>query len=268
MLPFRRFYGFESWLDHESSLIKATELDGGRSKTERKSTEACKSHREAERRRRQRINAHLSTLRSLLPNSAKSDKASLLAEVVQHVKRLRIQADDVARCHEGDSSSSCSSGGGGGGGRESDSVRSVADAEPWPFPGESDEATLSYCDGDDGEPRRMKATVCCEDRPGLNRDLTQAIRSVRAKAVRAEMMTVGGRTKSVVVIQWPDGGGGNARKEEEVGALERALKAVIDNRALVGSGMGPVVLGQKRARDSYDSPTSEVDCAFVSRNVD
>ncbi|KAK7321266.1 hypothetical protein VNO77_31740 [Canavalia gladiata] len=257
MLPFRRFYGFESWLDHDSGHVptsfvkKAVEFDGGRSKTERKSTEACKSHREAERRRRQRINAHLSTLRSLLPNTAKSDKASLLAEVVQHVKRLRKQADDVA-C--GDSSSSCSG--------EPGSVR----PEPWPFPGECDEATLNCCDGDDGEPRRVKATLCCEDRPGLNRDLTRAIRSVRAKAVHAEMMTVGGRTKSVVVIEWPDeDGDGEAREvvdEGEVRALERALKAVIENRAFVGYGMGPVALGQKRGRDCYGSSSAEVDSVF------
>ncbi|RDX93955.1 Transcription factor bHLH30, partial [Mucuna pruriens] len=259
MLPFRRFYGFESWLDHESDHVtssfikKAVEFDGARSKSERKSTEACKSHREAERRRRQRINAHLSTLRSLLPNAAKSDKASLLGEVVEHVKRLRKEADDVA-C--GESSSSCSA--------EPGSVRS----EAWPFPGECDEATVSYCDGDDGEPRRVKATVCCEDRAGLNRDMAQAIRSVRAKPVRAEMMTVGGRTKSVVVIEWPAKDGGEAKEVEgeEVGALERALKAVVENRALVGYGMGPVVLGQKRARD-YGSPsTSEVDSAFLLRN--
>lgn len=176
-----------------------------------------------------------------------SDKASLLAEVVQHVKRLRKQADDVAH---GDSS--CSG------------EQSSVDSEPWPFPGESDEATLSYCDGcDEGEPKRMRVTLCCEDRPGLNRDLTQAIGSVRAKAVRAKMMTIGGRTKSVVVIQWPDDGGGDAKKEdEEVRALERALKAVIENRALVGSGMGRVIVAHKRARDSY-SLHGEVDCAFL-----
>ncbi|CAJ1971676.1 unnamed protein product [Sphenostylis stenocarpa] len=237
MLPFRRFYGFQSWLDHDSthvpiSLIKrAVEFHGAGSKTERKSTEACKSHREAERRRRQRINSHLSTLRSLLPHAAKSDKASLLAEVVDHVKRLKKQADDVA----------CANGG------EAGSVRS----EAWPFPGECDEATVSCCEG---EVRRVKAMVCCEDRDGLNRDVTQAIRSVRGKPVRAETMTVGGRTKSVVVVEWGD----EVVEGKEVGALDRALKAVVENRALVGYGMGPVVLGQKRGRDCCGSPSSEV----------
>ncbi|QCE00722.1 transcription factor bHLH30-like [Vigna unguiculata] len=232
MLPFRRFYGFQSWLDHDSthvpnSMIKrAVEFDGARSKAERKSTEACKSHREAERRRRQRINSHLSTLRSLLPNAAKSDKASLLAEVVEHVKRLRKQADEVA----------CGDGGEPG----------LVPSEAWPLPGDCDEATVSWCEG---EANRVKATVCCEDRAGLNRDVTRAIRSVRAKPVRAEMMTVGGRTKSVVVVEWGE-------EEVEVGALERALKAVVENRALVGLGMGPVVLGQKRGRDCCGSPSS------------
>jgi len=65
-------------------------------------------------------------------------------------------------------------------------------------------------------------------------------------------MTVGGRTKSVVVVEW---GEEEVEEGREVGALERALKAVVENRALVGFGMGPVVLGQKRGRDSCGSPS-------------
>jgi hypothetical protein len=177
---------------------------------------------------------------------AQSDKASLLAEVVQHVKRLRKEADDVANRHNEESSASCSG--------EPGSVDSTEGGETWPFPGESDEATVSYFGEEEGEPKRMKVTVCCEDRPGLNRDLTKAIQSVRARPVRAEVMTVGGRTKSVIVVEWCEGkgggGGGDGREEKEVEALERGLKAVIENRAFVDSRMGPFILGLKRARVS------------------
>lgn len=186
------------------------------SKDEKKSTEASRSHKEAERRRRQRINSHLSTLRTLLPNTTKTDKASLLAEVVSHVKELRRLATEVA--HR--STDQC-----GGGGVS------------WPFPSEEDEATLCYCDS---ENRIMRATVCCDERSGLNRDLMQAIRSVHVRVVRAETMTLGGRTKNVVVMEWSGGGGGRGREEEFMG-LRRALKAVVENQA-------QSVSGNKRAR--------------------
>jgi hypothetical protein len=112
--------------------------------------------------------------------------------------------------------------------------------ENWPYPGEVDEATLSCCGH---EEKMIKVSVCCEDRPGLHMDLTRAIKSVRARAVRAEMMTVAGRTKIVVVMRWDNGSGG----EEDVGILKRALNAVVENRAS-GSGFGQVVQGNKRAR--------------------
>lgn len=198
-------------------------------------SEASKSHKEAERRRRQRINSHLSTLRTLLPSTARvscttflsnlmqhlffhisiiwwqTDKASLLAEVVQHVKELKTRVDELARQDGGSSA----------------------------LPGELDEASLSFCEG--GEAKLLKVTLCCEDRPGLNRDLIQAIRSVRVRVVKAEMVTVGGRTKSVVVMKWTGGGGG----EEDVKVLKGALLAVVENRAS-GSRVGRL-LG-KRAR--------------------
>lgn len=133
------------------------------------------------------------------------------------MKELRRRATEVAR-------------------RSTDQCGGDGDAVPWPFPSEEDEATLCYCDN---ENRVMRATVCCDERSGLNRDLMQAIRSVRARVVRAETMTLGGRTKNVVVLEW-SGGGGGGREEEFVG-LRRALKAVVENQAQSLSG-------NKRAR--------------------
>ncbi|CAI0417525.1 unnamed protein product [Linum tenue] len=190
------------------------------------SSAASKSHKESERRRRHRINAHLSTLRSLLPKRVKPDKASLLAEAVDHLRQLRKHA--------------------------AEKVAGKTGAEPWCLiPGELDEATVSCCGGGDGKKKMMRLSVCCNDRPGLNRDLSQAIRSVRARAVRAEMVTVGGRTKSVVTVEMEaeagDNGGG--WEEEDVRILKRALTAVVLNRNS-GSGLGHVARGNKRARVS------------------
>ncbi|CAI0468496.1 unnamed protein product [Linum tenue] len=122
------------------------------------SSAASKSHKESERRRRHRINAHLSTLRSLLPNRVKPDKASLLPEAVDHLRQLRKQAG-------------------------------LNGAGPWCLIlGESDEAMVSCCGGGDGKKKMMRLSMCCDDRPGLNGDLSQAIRSVQARAVRAEIV--------------------------------------------------------------------------------
>ncbi|MBA0595656.1 transcription factor bHLH30 [Gossypium raimondii] len=215
MFPVKSFSGVEN---NNSPVMLMEGEDSLKDLSERKTMEACKSHKEAERRRRQRINAHFSTLRSVLPNTTKTDKASLLAEVVHHVRELKRQVEDVGRR---DRDGCCSN------------SRPELDTS-WPFPGECDEATLSFCD--EGG-KLLKATICCEDRPGLNHDLSRVIRLVQAKVVRAEMTTVGGRTKSVVVMQW-------SGDEEQVGPLKRALKDVVENRvSRLAQGTG-----SKRAR--------------------
>ncbi|XP_058088444.1 transcription factor bHLH30-like [Magnolia sinica] len=219
MLPFQSYYGFGRG-EGLFPGIGSIEMDGGgsslgsRSTAETKAMAACKSHSEAERRRRERINGHLATLRTLLPNTTKTDKASLLAEVVQHVKELKRHAADAAPS-------------------SSNNI--------WPFPGETDEVTL------DPDPRSslIKASVCCDDRPDLLSDLNGAIRSLRLRAVRAEITTVGGRTKSVFLIE---GRGG----DDECSTIRRALKAVLEKRAAVSttslSASGAMLPGNKRPR--------------------
>ncbi|KAL7212884.1 hypothetical protein ACSBR2_015557 [Camellia fascicularis] len=65
--------------------------------SEEKVMAALKNHSEAERRRRERINAHLSTLRGLVPCTEKMDKATLLAEVISQVKQLKKTATESSK---------------------------------------------------------------------------------------------------------------------------------------------------------------------------
>ncbi|KAK1276322.1 Transcription factor bHLH30 [Acorus gramineus] len=104
-------FGFSSFNGFSQSFgFNALVLDGGKGELVRapvgppvvagkKGTPAAvaaalKSHSEAERRRRERINSHLTTLRSLVPCSDKMDKASLLAKVITHVKDLKRHATE------------------------------------------------------------------------------------------------------------------------------------------------------------------------------
>ncbi|XP_008775224.1 transcription factor bHLH30 [Phoenix dactylifera] len=172
--------------------VAAKGMDGGgaapRSAAE---TKAHRSHSEAERKRRQRINGHLATLRSLLPSAARMDKATLLGEVVRHVRELKGMADDVAVV----------------------------------VPGEGDEVGVE--EKGEGEEGRVRAWVCCADRPGLMGELSRAVGSVRARAVRAEMTTVGGRTRSVLEVEMMEVKAGGGNEGRPAVALQAALRAVL-----------------------------------------
>ncbi|PKA55480.1 Transcription factor bHLH30 [Apostasia shenzhenica] len=157
---------------------------------------SCRSHSEAERKRRQRINGHLATLRSLLPAATRMDKATLLAEVVRHVRELRRRADDVAFT----------------------SLPSEGDEVGF----EEDEDSRA---GGVGGGERVKAWVCCADRPGLMAELNRAVGSSRARAVRAEVTTIGGRTRSVLELELP--GGPAPVGVEARSAIQAALRAVV-----------------------------------------
>ncbi|KHN05853.1 Transcription factor bHLH30 [Glycine soja] len=168
---------------------------------EAKALAASKSHSEAERRRRERINNHLAKLRSLLPNTTKTDKASLLAEVIQQVKELKRQTSLIV--------------------------------EMSTVPTESDELTVDAID-EDGK-FVIKASLCCEDRSDLLPDLIKTLKALRLRTLRAEITSLGGRVKNVLVITGDEEENSNTNNGEQsmqqqycISSIQEALKAVME----------------------------------------
>lgn len=166
-----------------------------------KALAASKSHSEAERRRRERINNHLAKLRSLLPSTTKTDKASLLAEVIQHVKELKRQTSLIA--------------------------------ETSPVPTEIDEITVDTSD-EDGK-FVIKASLCCEDRSDLLPDLIKTLKALRLRTLKAEITTLGGRVKNVLFITGEEdssSSSGEQNQEQQqqycISSIQEALKAVME----------------------------------------
>lgn len=146
------------------------------------------------------------------------DKAALLGEVVRHVRELRFKADDMT-------------------------VGVLV-------PSECDEVGVEEERGDfqggGEEAGRVKAWVCCADRPGLMTDLSRAVRSVRARAVRAEMATVGGRTRSVVEVEMVEVAGEEGKAAARLGRLE--LQSSLRTVLLSREGVGLLAENYKRPR--------------------
>ncbi|XP_059317004.1 transcription factor bHLH30-like isoform X1 [Lycium barbarum] len=174
-----------------------------------KALAASKSHSEAERRRRERINNHLAKLRSLLPNTTKTDKASLLAEVIQHVKELKRQTSLIA--------------------------------ETSPVPTEIDELTVDNATSDEDGKFVIKASLCCEDRSDLLPDLIKTLKALRLKTLKAEITTLGGRVRNVLFITGDDCNYNNNQDLDPntsdddqqqpqycISSIQEALKAVME----------------------------------------
>ncbi|XP_038696531.1 uncharacterized protein LOC119993449 [Tripterygium wilfordii] len=154
---------------------------------------AAEKHKEAERKRRSRINEQYDSLRTKLPNLVKMDKASVLAETVRYVRELKKTVTKLK------------------------AVRRIGDTE-FIFPGGENKLRVVYCQGEGG---LAKVILSCEDKLTLISEVTRALGSVKGKVIRAEMVTVGGRTQ---IVLWIQGLSGN----EELKTLERALKPVLE----------------------------------------
>ncbi|XP_010511901.1 PREDICTED: transcription factor bHLH30 [Camelina sativa] len=163
-----------------------------------KALAASKSHSEAERRRRERINNHLAKLRSILPNTTKTDKASLLAEVIQHVKELKRETSVISETNL--------------------------------VPTESDELTVAFTEEEETGDGKfvIKASLCCEDRSDLLPDMIKTLKAMRLKTLKAEITTVGGRVKNVLFVTGEESSGEEVEEQYCIGTIEEALKALME----------------------------------------
>ncbi|KAK7293386.1 hypothetical protein RJT34_16251 [Clitoria ternatea] len=92
--------------DHDSvSHSKPLREDGdeekkranGKSSVSTKRSRAAAIHNQSERKRRDKINQRMKTLQKLVPNSSKTDKASMLDEVIEYLKQLQAQVQMMNR---------------------------------------------------------------------------------------------------------------------------------------------------------------------------
>lgn len=75
-------------LEIEATGSKKHAIGGGNSI---KKSRAAENHNQSERRRRDRISEKMKALQSLVPNSYKTDKASMLEEAISYIKALKAQ---------------------------------------------------------------------------------------------------------------------------------------------------------------------------------
>ncbi|CAM0879652.1 unnamed protein product [Alopecurus aequalis] len=224
------------------------------------SARALKIHSEAERRRRERINAHLASLRRMIPDteqnltfvgkfqmiiliylsvtvghnirrtlklaatgqplSTQMDKATLLARVVDQVKCLKRRAKEATRLTP-------------------------------PVPPETDDVSVECYTGDD-VCMYMKASVSCDDRPDLLAGLVRALHDLRLRTVRAEVASIGGRVQHVFTLCSQEEDGGGARCVVGVGsmkeAVRQALAKVASPELVYGSSSSSLSFQSKRQR--------------------
>ncbi|KAJ6744871.1 TRANSCRIPTION FACTOR BHLH30 [Salix purpurea] len=183
-------------LDNErGELVEATVRMERKVVSAKRSIAALKNHSEAEKKRRARINAHLDTLRSLVPGTSKMDKASLLAEVITHLKELKIQATEAS--------------------------------EGLLMPLDIDELRVEQEEGGlHGGPYVITASICCDCKPGVLSDLRQELDALHLIIMRAEIATLEGRMRNVFVMSSCNEGDGGG--EFRGGSIHQALRSILD----------------------------------------
>ncbi|KAI9197924.1 hypothetical protein LWI28_006794 [Acer negundo] len=209
-------------------LVKAPVRAVKKGASEAKAMTALKSHSEAERRRRERINAHLDTLRGLVPCTTKMDKAALLAEVINQVKELKKNAMEAGKGYL--------------------------------IPMDADEVKVEPYNEESGDGTFLfKASLCCEYRPELMSDLRQALDALPLRIIKAEISTLGERLTNVFVFtSCNEGNIDNAEASQLLArAVHQTLSSVLDKASPLLEYSPRATLPNKRQRISvFESSSS------------
>ncbi|EES19097.1 transcription factor AIG1 [Sorghum bicolor] len=150
--------------------------------------EALKIHSEAERRRRERINAHLATLRRMIPDARQMDKATLLAQVVSQLKELKKKTAETTT-------------------QTPPATTIPAEANGIAVHCYTGAAAVTGYGRPPPAATYVRASVSCDDRPGLHADLAAAFRTMRLRPVRADVAALGGRAQCDFLLCREEGGG-------------------------------------------------------------
>ena len=151
------------------------------------------------------------------------DKASLLAEVIRHLKELKKNAAQAC--------------------------------EGLMIPKDNDEIRVEEHEGGlNGFPYSIRASLCCEYKPGLLSDIRQALDALHLMILRSEIATLGGRMKNVfVIISCKEQSNEDAEHRQFLaGSVHQALRSVLDRFAASQDLLGI----RKRRRISVYSSSS------------
>lgn len=189
-----------------------------------KSVAALKSHSEAEKRRRERINAHLDTLRGLVPCTGKMDKASLLAEVICQVKQLKVSAAEASK-----------------------GLLIATDA---------DEVIVEPLDRSLGCGTYFLASVCCDYKREVLSDVKQALESLHLNILKAEISTFKKRMKYVFVFTGGNDYGSVKEQQILMKTVHQALSSILEKISLSTEYTPRTMPPNKRRKISFYESSS------------
>ncbi|KAL6626968.1 hypothetical protein ACP70R_030694 [Stipagrostis hirtigluma subsp. patula] len=201
---------------------------------------ALKSHSEAERRRRERINAHLATLRAMVPSTDKMDKAALLAEVITHVKKLKAHAARISRhCPVP---------------ADADDVT----VELVPAASMSSSSSSSHGTAGGGGGFLVKATLSCDDGADVFADVRHALQPLGLRVVGSEVTALGGRVRFTFMVAPPPPSSSCGGDAGVVESVRQALQSMLDKASAAIEFAPRASLLHKRQRvvSTFESSSS------------